>query len=180
MKFHTISGLPRSGSTLLCNIFNQNPDFHASSTSALSTTLGTLNALWSQAPEIKSDLAADKVRTEQRIERVLRAVVLSWCGYTETIEPDASGCGDVINPEASVIFDKSRGWITIVDTLHKLFPDSRCICMVRDPRHVFASVQRHHQEFPLLSDTGQATVFARADAMFSPQGIVGGPLTHFD
>lgn len=164
MKFHTVSGLPRSGSTLLCNILNQNPDVHASSTSALPATIGGVSAFWSQTPEIKSDLANAKIRTEERIVRVLRGIVRDWYG----------------DPESPIVFDKSRGWVSIVDTLQALFPDSRCVCMVRDPRHVFASVQRHHQAFPVLNDTGQATILERANVMFGPQGMIGGPITHLE
>jgi sulfotransferase len=143
---------------------NQNPEFFASSTSALPATLGGVSAFWSQAPEIRSDLAHDSQATKKRLSLVLRGIAESW--YADCEQP--------------VVFDKSRGWITLIDTLNKLFPDARCICMVRDPRHVFASIQKHHQDFPLLSDMGQATVFSQADAMFGPQGMIGGPLTHIE
>ena len=59
-KINVICGLPRSGSTLLCNILNQNPDFHASSTSPLAQTLGALSQFLSTSPEVKSDLYNDR------------------------------------------------------------------------------------------------------------------------
>ena len=34
-NFNIITGMPRSGSTLLCNILSQNPAFHAGATSPL-------------------------------------------------------------------------------------------------------------------------------------------------
>ena len=39
-KFHFISGMPRSGSTLLAAILNQNPRFRAGMTSPLPTSWG--------------------------------------------------------------------------------------------------------------------------------------------
>ncbi|MGH8137248.1 MAG: sulfotransferase, partial [Steroidobacteraceae bacterium] len=43
-KFHFISGLPRSGSTLLSAILKQNPRFHAGMTSPLGDMVSTLVA----------------------------------------------------------------------------------------------------------------------------------------
>ena len=44
-QFHFISGLPRSGSTLLAGILRQNPRFHASMSSPVS---GLLNGALEQ------------------------------------------------------------------------------------------------------------------------------------
>ncbi len=38
-KLHFISGLPRSGSTLLSAIFNQNPEFHAAMSSPVASLM---------------------------------------------------------------------------------------------------------------------------------------------
>ena len=43
-KFHFISGLPRSGSTLLAAILNQNPRFRAGMTSPLADIMGVVIA----------------------------------------------------------------------------------------------------------------------------------------
>jgi sulfotransferase len=39
-KIHFINGMPRSGSTLLCNILAQNPKFHVTPTSYVAEVEG--------------------------------------------------------------------------------------------------------------------------------------------
>lgn len=43
---HLMAGLPRSGSTLMCNILNQNPRFHATSTSGILDIVLTIRNQW--------------------------------------------------------------------------------------------------------------------------------------
>jgi len=169
-QFHVIAGLPRSGSTLLCNLLNQNPGFSASSTSALAGTLAAVANHWTVAPEVKSDLADSRVETESRMEEVMKGVVDRWY---------EGGWYDAHDRER-VLFDKGRMWVGMTDRLHQLYPDARVFVTVRDPRDVLASVWRRHLVNPILDEHMGTTLQARADAMFSPDGIIGGPLTHLE
>ncbi|MGI9486274.1 MAG: sulfotransferase family protein [Geminicoccaceae bacterium] len=160
--FHVVTGLPRSGSTLLCNVLNQNPQFHASSTSVLAQSVAGLSNLWSNSPEIKSDLAHDKTATEARLSRSIKALCESWYA-------DRKG----------VVFDKSRAWVFHYLALQQVFPEAKIIAVVRDLRAVFASVEKQHQKNPILdyaASPAEKTVFVRADQMFSPDGMIGGPI----
>ena len=163
MKFHAICGLPRAGSTLLCNILNQNPKFYASSTSVLPQSVAGLSNLWSNSPEIKSDLARDKERTEKRLRQTLKAMCDIW----------------YVDEKSKVVFDKSRGWAFNALLLKQIYPDAKIIAMVRDLRAVFGSVEKQHQRYPIFDEAPDPmgkTVFTRADQMFSPQGLIGGPI----
>jgi len=162
---HVITGLPRSGSTLLCNILNQNPKFWATSTSILPQLINNLISQWSTSIEVKGELANDREATEKRLQRALRDFCDSW-HYRED--------------DRTVIFDKSRGWSHSLLHLRAVYPDSRVLVMVRDLRNVFASVEKQHQKTPLFDDArnpGDKTVFNRADKMFSPNGLIGNPIT---
>lgn len=162
MKFNVITGLPRAGSTLLCNIFNQNPKFHATSTSTLSNLLSTIIHNWSNSIEIKNLLEKEKEQTEKRIINSMRALINEWHKRKE-----------------EVIFDKSREWNNNALLLKKLFPDIKIIVMIRDLRNVFASIEKQHKKNPLLDEAqnpNQKTIFNRADQMFSPEGIIGAPI----
>ena len=163
-ELHVIAGLPRAGSTLLCNLLNQNPDLHASSTSALAATVNAAANLWSRSAEIKSDLAHDREATEERLVRALRGLVEGW--YADRSEP--------------VIFDKGRGWLQLVDRFRLLSPRGVVFACVRDPRDVFASIQRHHLRYPVLDEAPGATLATRAHKLFSADGVVGGPLVHLE
>jgi len=157
-SFHVICGLPRSGSTLLCNVLNQNPRFFASSTSILPQTLAQLSALWSNSPEIKADLARDAKGTEKRLNDAVKALIGAWY----------KGRG--------VVFDKSRGWAHNALPLKKLYPEARIIVTVRDLRSIFASIEKHHAANPLLDHAAnpqEKEIYTRADQMFSPQGMIG-------
>ena len=68
-KFHFISGMPRSGSTLLAAILNQNPRFRSGMTSPLADIMGVVMAETSS----KNDFSFD-VSDEQRVA-VLRGLV---------------------------------------------------------------------------------------------------------
>ena len=164
MKFNAICGIPRSGSTLLCNILNQNPKFRASSTSCIPQSVRALSSLWSNSPEVKSDLLHDKDAAEARMLAASRAMVAAW--YQDT--------------DAEVIFDKGRLWNSQSLVLRHLFPEAHMFVCVRDLRDVFASIQKQHSKNPLL-DTAenphQLTAYNRADRMFSPEGMIGSQIS---
>lgn len=163
MKFHVVTGLPRSGTTLLCNILNQNPRFYASSTSPLPHFLCGLVHSWSTSTEVKGLLQSRKNETEQRIQDTASGLINDWykCKNRE------------------VIFDKSRLWTTSTLMLHNIHPEAKIIVCVRNLIDVFASVEKQHRKNPLLDDTevpGDRAIFKRADTMFSPDGLIGGPI----
>jgi sulfotransferase len=148
---------------LLCNILNQNPRFHASSTSCVAQSLRALSSLWSNSPEIKSDLINDQLATEQRMVRSSKAMVESW--YADQ--------------EAEVIFDKGRLWGSQPLALNQVFPEAHMFVCVRDLREIFASVEKQHAKNPMLDDAAnpaQLTSFNRADRMFGPEGMIGSPI----
>ena len=160
MKFNVICGTPRSGSTLLCNILNQNPLFKASSTSCLAQSVRSLSNLWSNSPEVKSDLIGDKEGTEARLVRSARAMVEAWYG----------------DSDAEVIFDKGRLWNHSPMVLKQLFPEAHQFVCIRDLREILASIEKQHAKNPMLDEAQnplELTTFNRADRLFSPQGIVG-------
>lgn len=162
---HVITGLPRSGSTLLCNILNQNPDFWASSTSTLPQLFSNLINTWSNSPEIKGDLSRDKEETEKRLASALKGLCDGWYKDKQVKE--------------KVVFDKSRGWCHHLLALRKVYPESKAIIIVRDLREVFASIEKQHRKNATLDeakDPTAKTIYGRADNMFSPNGLVGGPI----
>jgi sulfotransferase len=161
-KFHVVTGLPRSGSTLVCNILNQNPRFYASSTSPLATGLATMGVAWSASPEMKSMLHYDRDDTEQRMNASLVSLVESW-----------------YKGKDGVVFDKARGWSHQALLLEKLYPEAKLLVCVRDLRAIFGSVEKQNRKQPAFDEATDAvgkTLYARADSMFGPQGIIGMPL----
>lgn len=157
-RFHAVAGLPRSGSTLLCNLLAQRPDVHVSSTSALPNVLGAVSGVMTQSAEVTSDLVAVPA-TAERAARVLDAVVGAW--YAHVDEP--------------VVIDKSRGWGPGALLLQRVRPEAVVLVTIRDPREVIASIERQHRRTAEYGAT--ETLWARTSAMMAPTGLVGGPMT---
>ena len=72
LKMHFISGLPRSGSTLLAAILRQNPRFHAAMSGPLQTMFETLLRSMGESNEYSMFL------TDTQRERISRALFEAW------------------------------------------------------------------------------------------------------
>jgi hypothetical protein len=88
-KFHFISGLPRSGSTLLSAILRQNPRFHAGISSSLCPLFtSTMNVMAGEGHALIG---------KERRENVLRGL-FAFCiaGWAQSVEhPEAPVCLDI-------------------------------------------------------------------------------------
>jgi hypothetical protein len=87
-KLHFLAGIPRSGSTVLAAILNQNPQTHVTTTSGLVFALNGLANAWHDTP-----LLNDGDPTKERLAKTMRSVV---SGFYDTNKP--------------VVIDKARGW----------------------------------------------------------------------
>ena len=157
-SFNVVTGLPRSGSTLLCNVLNQNPDFWASSTSPVPMMVAALSNVISHSDEIRGLLERDD-NTTARCTATAKAVVDAW--YQD---------------EDRHVFDKSRGWTFHALLLREMFPQAKIIATVRDLRNVFGSVEKQHRKNPIFDQGGnpnEKTILSRADSMLSPDGFIG-------
>lgn len=119
--FYFISGLPRSGSTLLCNILAQNPAINVSkATSGLHDVLFNIRNQWDKMIEHK----AEGVDYE-RLRRVLKGVFQS---YHDT--------------EKNIIVDKGRGWLSLIEMVEfALEAPVKILCPVRDIAEILASFE---------------------------------------
>jgi len=129
---NVITGLPRAGSTLLCNILNQNPKLYATSTSELPLFLSQITKAWTNSVDVKNELNIDRKKTEDKMERTMRAYIEAW------------------HKSDKLVFDKSRGWSNNILMLHKLYPKAKVIVMIRDLRDVFASVEKTTPEVSIV------------------------------
>ena len=160
VQTHFISGLPRSGSTLLAAILRQNPALHAHITSPVGSMIGALLADMSAGNE--TSIFFDDAQRRA----VLRGVFDSYYG---------------VHHAGKVIFDTNRAWTARVDLLAELFPACKVICCVRHVPWIIDSVERliRRNAFELSRifnfDKG-GTVYSRADGMMSAEGLIGFPL----
>lgn len=86
---HFLSGIPRSGSTVLAAILNQNPATHVSTTSGLVHALDGLANTWVNGP-----LLSENDPTREALARSMRGLIEAF--YSTVNAP--------------VVIDKGRGW----------------------------------------------------------------------
>ncbi len=154
---HFISGLPRSGSTLLAALLRQNPRFSANMTSPVGGLFNAMLAATSQRNE-----TAVFVNDEQRV-RLLHAC---FDAYYADVHP------------AQVVFDTNRQWTTKLPALTRLFPNARVICCVRNPAWVVDSIEslirRNAMELSgIFNYEPGGTVYSRTEGLSKGDGMVG-------
>ena len=157
-KYHFITGLPRSGSTLLAAILQQNPDFYAGMTSPVGSLTYALRNVMSQNIEVSTRT------TDQQRGAILRGV---FDNYYDGM------------PE-SVVFDTNRGWSARIPELTTIFPNAKLIATVRSPAWIIDSFERVMRENPLrhsrIAAGAGSNVAIRSKAMMSADGVVGSAL----
>lgn len=152
-QFYFISGLPRSGSTLLSSILKQNPRFHAGISSSLLS-------LFRQMFETCNEITGPEFSTELTT-RLLKSVVN--CYYD--------------NVQKDVIFDTNRLWTNLLPQLKSLYPYTKVIVCVRDITRILDSFERMHQINPMnissvFPKTVDFNVYSRMSSLMSDGGIV--------
>ena len=140
------SSLPRAGSTMLQNILAQNPDIYATPTSGVLELVFAARANYSESPEFK----AQDAETMKK-------------GYVAFCKSGMDAFYNAITDKKYVI-DKSRGWGIHYDFITSIRGEKpKIICLVRDLRDVFASMENNFRKNPEKSQgivnwsTGQGT-----------------------
>lgn len=154
-----ISGLPRSGSTLLAALLRQNSRFHAHMSSPLAGMVDAMSSEMSNRNQYSAFI------TDEQRRRVLRGLFASYYGDDIT---------------ANVIFDTSRTWCAKLPVLAALFPHFKVIACVRHVSWIIDSLERAIRSNALrpsfLVDFQTAgTVYNRAESVAMGEGIVGYP-----
>jgi sulfotransferase len=153
---HFISGLPRSGSTLLAALLRQNPRFEAGMSGPLAGLFGALLGEMSARNEYSVFL------DDAKRQRILR-------GLFDQFYADCT---------AEVIFDTNRAWCAWMPAIARLFPDAKAIACVRQLPWVIDSIERLVQRnvfspSSIFNYTAGGTVYTRANGVASQDGIVG-------
>ena len=154
-KYHFISGLPRSGSTLLTSILNQNPDFHSSLTDSVAGTVKGMIQTFHANPGFSSE-----VPQQRRVNAIK--------GYIDGYYKDV---------DKKVVFNTNRIWTYSTHIVKDLYPDAKMILCVRDIKWILDSFELAYRRNPLyvsnIYGQGVDNVYQRCDNLMDAQGIVG-------
>ena len=124
------SSLPRAGSTLFQNIVSDNPEFYCTPTSGLAEYILTAKNVHSNSQAVK---AQDKEAMEKAFLGFCRAGIQ---GYFNNLTPK------------KIVLDKSRDWGVNYRLLEMITPEPKIVCMVRDLRAVYASMEKNFRKNP--------------------------------
>jgi len=157
-SFFFISGLPRSGSTLLSAILRQNPDIEAGMTSPVGAITAQVRTAMTQNRE-----SASRIQTDETQRNFLKGV---FDGYYATCE-------------RSTICDTNRAWCSRIPELKSLFGDVKIIAMVRNPAWVLDSIERITRKTPLRPSgmiPNGSNIDIRSAHFMRSDGLIGNPL----
>lgn len=156
-RFHFISGLPRSGSTLLSGILLQNPRFHAGMTSPVGSLCTAVLGQVSAGSEFGAVVGRDKRKA------LLQALFDSY--YADVDRP--------------IVFDTNRAWCAKLPLVRDLFPEAKIIACVRNVAWIMDSFERLYRANPyettrLFGAAGvRGTVYSRLEGLAQHDQTVG-------
>jgi sulfotransferase len=124
------SSLPRAGSTLISNIIAQNPNFYCTPTSGLADLIINGKGTYNQSQAFQ---AQDRDEMESAF---ITYAKFGMQGYFQGIT------------DKEYILDKSREWGINYGLLNMIQDSPKIICMVRDVRAIYASMEKNFRKNP--------------------------------
>lgn len=160
-RFFFISGLPRSGSTLLAGLLRQNKQWHAAMSSPVSNLMNSCLEQIGAGSEFYPFF--DEIRRKALVEAIFKSYY----------QPQS---------EKAIIFDTSRLWTARLHQLVELFDDVKVICCVRNPAWVMDSFERIYRKNPfdysrMFSPNTRMTVYSRCESLAQANGTLGSAWT---
>lgn len=154
-RYCFLSGLPRSGSTLIAAILKQNPRLTV-------TVQSPVIPMFTGLKDSISPLAEPLKMTSAQRVRIFRAAIGAYYD-------DAAG---------DVIVDGHRDWCGWLALLAQMFPDGRVICCVRNPAWIIDSTERIVRNNPaetprMFAEGPQLSVYNRLEQMKASRYLGG-------
>jgi sulfotransferase len=152
-----ISGLPRSGSTLLSGLLTQNPAIHANISSPVAPMVLAMLREMSAANE--GEVFIDDERRRDVLTAVFEA-------YYRRQSPEKA------------IFDTNRLWNSKLPLLTELFPETKVICCVRHMPWIYDSFEKlirknKFQPSRMFDFNPGGTVYSRFNQLNASDGVIG-------
>lgn len=154
-KLNFVAGFPRSGSTLLCNLLNMNPAFHATPTSPTLDMVMQMRKVFSHNTSYKN---MDRLQEASRFKAGVQAYLKAYFQDKE------------------ILFDKNRGWVNKLPIIDRIMENEDCkvIFCYRNPVEVFQSIESKYQQTIMMEsvdeqnqELGFATLLNRVQTFIS-------------
>ncbi len=162
-RFVGVTGLPRAGSTLLCQLLAQHKDIACEGRSSpLCNALLGLRRMVSDDQFMLSQLDDSFDAVYGHFHDAMIGFLRGWTKTNKT-----------------VVVDKNRAWLHALELLLKLAPEARLIVCIRELGQIYGSIEAQHQRTILLDfidHLADFDRFGRADMLFAKDKSIGNPL----
>ena len=163
-KFVGVTGLPRAGSTLLCQLLAQHPEIHCEGhSSPLCNTLLGIRRMVSDDTFFLSQLDHTFEQSYAHLASAMQGFLRGW----------HHDCGK------QAVVDKNRAWLHAIELLLHIEPEARLIVCLRELGQIYGSIEAQHQRTILIDfidHLADFDRFGRADMLFAKDKAIGAPL----
>lgn len=163
-KFVGVTGLPRAGSTLLCQLLAQHPEIQCEGNSSpLCNTLLGIRRMISDDSFFLSQLDNSFDSSYAHLASAMRGFLRGWHGSSDK----------------KVVVDKNRAWLHAIELLLHIEPEAKLIVCLRDLSQIYGSIEAQHQRTILvdfIDHLADFDRFGRADMLFAKDKAIGAPL----
>ncbi|MEM1278446.1 MAG: sulfotransferase [Cyanobacteria bacterium P01_H01_bin.152] len=163
-----VTGLPRAGATLLCQLLNHHPDIDSSGAhSPLCSALVSLRQHLSQHNGLLTQLDSNFDPTYQQLVRAYQGLVNGWVAGSDT----------------PWVVDRSQDWLSQIELVQLLDPEFRMVVCLRELGQIYGSIETHHHATQLIDFPDALAGLSRSERamkLFERDGIVGAPLNALD
>lgn len=163
--YYFMAGMPRSGSTLLSSILNQNPRFHSGPSSPVLSFMGSLEA------SVVSNELYKAYPKEAQAKELMGSIIDHY--YSDVTKP--------------VVIDKNRNWTSYIPYIEQYIGQTaKIICTIRDISEVLTSfimlIRRNGQisndklnfiDADLVKQDKLLTDDNRCEVLMGPGGVCG-------
>lgn len=163
-KFIGVTGLPRAGSTLLCQLLSQHPEIQCEGhSSPLCNTLLGIRRIISDDQFFLSQLDNSFDSSYAHLTAAMQGFLRGW----------NQDC------QKQAVVDKNRAWLHAIEMLLHIEPDAKLLVCIRELGQIYGSIEAQHQRTILvdfIDHLADYDRFGRANILFANDKAIGAPL----
>jgi sulfotransferase len=163
-NFVGVTGLPRAGSTLLCQMLSMHPEIQCEGhSSPLCNAVLAMRRMISDDQFFLSQLDTNFDASYAHLASAMRGFLRGWHGESDR----------------KVVVDKNRAWVHAIEMLLHIAPEAKLIVCLRELGQIYGSIEAQHQKTILvdfIDHLADFDRFGRADMLFAKDKAIGAPL----
>ncbi len=163
-SFVGVTGLPRAGSTLLCQLLAQHPEIACEGhSSPLCNMLLGIRRMVSDDQFFLAQLDSQFETSYENLRGAMQGFLRGW--HREDGK--------------KMVIDKNRAWLHAIELLLQIAPEAKLIVCLRELGQIYGSIEAQHQKTILvdfIDHLGDFDRFGRADMLFAKDKAIGAPL----